>query len=54
MTHLRECVACGKMFSTHIDLLHYCDKCLSLDELIDYLHSDFVKAEHQYLLEEKE
>ena len=54
MTHLRECVACGKMFSTHIDLLHYCNKCLSLDELIDYLDSDIGKAKYQHLLEEKE
>jgi len=37
MNYLRECIACGKMFETDIDLLEYCNKCLSLDELQDYL-----------------
>ena len=38
----RTCDACGKKFNTDIFELWYCDKCLSLDELMDYLHSDFV------------
>ncbi len=38
MNYLRECSACGKMFNTDIDLNHFCNKCLSLDDLQDYLH----------------
>ena len=36
----RNCIACDKEFFTDIDLLHYCNKCLSLDDLTNYLYSD--------------
>ncbi len=36
----RKCTACDGIFYTDIDLMHFCDKCLSMDDIIDYLHSD--------------
>jgi len=43
MIYNRYCIACDKEFLTDIDLLEYCDQCLSLDTIKDHLHSCFYK-----------